>query len=180
MTDLLQPLKTPETFVLADEISATPQERAVLAKLGIRCNGAGALPALRTAARANEATARRHTTDRASAWVAIIRRLVERVAATAQVATWLETLCPIVKGRTVADALGNPARTVLALEARERQDAWLGLHIFHMLSLEGVLSVALLDAWDTMRRTGDSRGQAERATNFRDHGFKRIRQNYHR
>lgn len=157
MTDLVQPPKTPETFVLADEISATPQERALLAKLGIRRNGAGALPALRTAARAADAAAKRHATDRATAWVAIIRRLVERVAAAAERATWLETLCPIVKVRTVADALGNPARTVLAPEARELLDAWLGLHIFHVLSLEGVLSTALLDAWDTMRRTGSPR-----------------------
>jgi hypothetical protein len=163
MTDSLQPPTTPETFVFADEISATPQERAVLAKLGIRRNGAGALPALRTAARAADSAAKRHATDRATAWVAIIRGLVERVAAAAQRATWLETLCPIVNGRTVADALGNPARTVLAPEARERLDAWLGLHIFHVLSLEGVLSVALLDAWDTMRRTGSPRSNTPAA-----------------
>ena len=158
-----QQQKSPENFVLANEIDATSQDRVVLATLGIRRNGAGALPALRTATRAAEAAAKRHPSKRAHEWVAIGRELVARVAIAARRATWLETLSPVISGRVVADALGNPARSTLPIESRERLDAWLGFQIFHALSRECVLSVSVLDDWDTLRRTGAPRSNTPSA-----------------
>jgi hypothetical protein len=149
--------RTPETFILAIEVEATAQDRVLLATLGIRRNGAGSLPALRTATRAADAAAAIHPSKRAQEWVAICRSLVDRVALVAKQATWLETPCPVTDGRLVADALGNPARCILPADARRHLDAWLGLHFFHALSRGCALSLSILDDWDTLRRTGAPR-----------------------
>lgn len=150
-------IRSPENYVLVDEIRATPPERHILATLGIRRNGAGALPALRTATRAAIAAAAHHGSERAQAWVKIFQGLVARVSEAAKQATWLETLCPVVFGRTVADGLGDPARCALNKDQRDRLDAWLGVHMFHALGRECPLSTSILEDWDTLRRTATPR-----------------------
>lgn len=148
---------SPETYVLADAIAATPPQRRLLGVLGIRRNGAGSLPALRTATRAAAAAARRHSSRRAASWLAILRTLLERVEAAAAQAPWLNMRSTSVGHRTVCDVLADPAPCALPVEARERLDAWLGLHIFLALTRGGVVSVSALDDWETLRRTGAPR-----------------------
>jgi hypothetical protein len=149
--------KASQTYVLAADINATRQERRVLATLGIRRNGAGSLPALRTAVRATAAAAARHPSTRASAWVAIFAGLEKRIAAAARAATWLDMPCPVIAGRTVADFLASPVRSTLPKEARDRLDAWLGIQVFFALSRGCVLSTSVPEDWDTLRRTGTPR-----------------------
>ncbi len=148
---------SPEAYVLAYAIAATPPKLRLLAVLGIRRNGAGSLPALRTATRAAAAAARRHPSRRAASWLAILRNLLERVEAAAAKAPWLNMRGTAVGHRTVCDVLADPAPCALLVEARERLDAWLGLHIFHALARGGVVSVSALDDWETLRRTGAPR-----------------------
>jgi hypothetical protein len=152
-----QQISSPATYVLADAIAATPPQRRVLTVLGIRRNGAGALPALRTATRAVAAAAVQHPSARASAWLEILRALVDLVTAASAKSPWLDILCPAIGHRMVCDVLADPARCALPLQARERLDAWLGLHIFHSLSRGGVVAVSTLDDWETLRRTGTPR-----------------------
>jgi hypothetical protein len=66
-------------------------------------------------------------------------------------------LSPVVGNRGVCDVLANPARSSLAEEARGRLDAWLGIHLFHTLARGGVLSISVLEDWETLRRTGSPR-----------------------
>lgn len=153
MTKLAQD-RSSEDYVLADEIAATPAERRILSSLGIRRNGAASLPALRTAVRTTAAAAARHPSARAAEWVAILRALLERVASLASQVPWLDMLCPVIANRTASDVLADPARSSLPAESRARLDAWLGVHMFEALTRGGVLSSAVLDSWETLRRTG--------------------------
>ena len=156
MTQTL-PEASPENFVLAQAIAAVQAERHILTTLGTHKNGAGSLPALRTVRRAVAAAAARHPSDRATAWVGIFGELADRVASWAPVAPWLEMRCPLVGHRSVCDLLADPVRSFLLPEARQRLDAWLGIHVFNALARGGVVSAAVLDDWETLRRTGTPR-----------------------
>lgn len=152
-----QQITSPENYVLADAIAATPPQRRVLTVLGIRRNGAGALPALRTAARVAAAAAARSPSARAAAWLEVLRALIDRVKAASAECPWLDILCPAVGHRMVCDVLGNPAPCALPKDARERLDAWLGLHFFQSLNRGGVVAISTLEDWETLRRTGTPR-----------------------
>lgn len=152
-----QQISSPEDYVLADAIAATPPQRRVLAVLGIRRNGAGAIPALRTAMRAAASAAARNPSTRAEAWLEVLRALLDRVTAASAECPWLDILCPAVGHRMVCDVLANPARCALPLEAQERLDAWLGVHFFHSLNRGGVVAISTLEDWETLRRTGTPR-----------------------
>ena len=154
-----QPL-TADTLDLATHIGATSAERRVFAAMGARRNGAGTLPALRTATKAMTRAAGRHPSVRASAWLTILRDLVKKVAAAAAYCPWIDICFPGVQGRLVPDALGDPLRSTLEPDARERIDAWLGLHLFHALARGCVLSMTVVEDWETLLRTGLSRSNA--------------------
>jgi hypothetical protein len=157
-----QPL-TADTFDLAAHIGSTNAERRVFAAMGARRNGAGTLPALRTATKAMTRAARRHPSARASAWLKILQDLVKKVSAAAAYCHWIDICFPGVQGRLVPDALGDPLRSTLEPDARERVDAWLGLHLFHALARGCVLSMTVVEDWETLLRTGLSRSNAPKA-----------------